>query len=200
MKTKVNSRNFKKFEEYARNYCEKHNKTITLIPNKTVSQEEYKDFKCAGFCDGDEMVVATKNPRFETVFIHEFAHLTQAVERIPMWYESGDIWSALQKGKVSLGKWDEFVKVIAVERDCERRSLNLINKFNIISPEIYAQNANIYLYYYQYVFMTACWSRRKSLYECKELRELVPTKLLPANHFKNINMEVMKCFFNYYKR
>ena len=200
MKAKINIKNFKKFEEYARNYCEKHDKTITLVPQKTVWQEEFKDFKCAGFCDGDEMVIATKNPKFHTVFVHEFSHLTQAVERIPIWYESGDIWSAIQKGKVSLKHWDEFVKVIAVERDCERRTLNLIKKFNITSPEIYAQNANIYLYYYQYVFMTECWSRRKSLYECKELRSIIPTKLLSANHFSNINMEVMTCFFNYFKR
>jgi hypothetical protein len=117
-----------------------------------------------------------------------------------MWYESGDIWSALQKGKVSLAQWDEFVKVIAVERDCERRALNLIKKFNITSPEIYARNANIYLYYYQYVFLTKRWSRRKSLYECEKLHDLVPENLLPASHFSNINMEVMTCFFDYYKR
>lgn len=200
MKAKINIKNFKKFEKYAINYCKKHDKTITLVPQKTVSQEEFKDFKCAGFCDGDEMVVATKNQNFHTVFVHEFAHLTQAVERIPMWDESGDIWSAIQKGKVSLGKWDEFVNVIAVERDCERRSLNLIKKFNITNPEIYAQNANIYLYYYQYVFMTQRWSGRKSLYDCKELRNIVPKKLLSAKHFGNINMEVMTCFFNYFKR
>lgn len=200
MKGKINLKNFHKFEEYAREYCQKHGKTITLVPRKTVAQEEFKDFKCSGFCDGDEMVLATKNPNFYTIFVHEFAHLTQAVERIPMWYESGDIWSALQKGKVSLRQWEDFVKVIAVERDCESRALKLIKKFNITDPEIYAQNANIYLYYYQYVFLTNLWSRRKSLYECTKLRELVPKRLLPADHFSNINMEVMTCFFDYYKK
>lgn len=200
MKGKINLKNFHKFEEYARDYCRKHGKTITLVPRKTVSQEQFKDFKCSGFCDGDEMVIATKNPNFHSVFIHEFAHLTQAVERIPMWYESGDIWSALQKGKVSLGQWDEFVKVIAVERDCERRAINLIKKFNITSPEIYARNANIYLYYYQYVFLTKRWSRRKSLYECPRLHDLVPEHLLSASHFSNINMEVMTCLFDYYRK
>lgn len=200
MRAKINLKNFEKFKEYVHEYCQKHEKTITLVPRKTVSQEAFKDFKCGGFCDGDEMVVATKNPNFHTIFIHEFAHLTQAVERIPAWYESGDIWSALDKGKVSLRQWDEFVKVIAVERDCERRALNLIKKFNITSPEIYARNANAYLYYYQYVFLTKRWSRRKSLYECEKLHDLVPDKLLPVSHFSNINMEVMTCFFDYYKR
>ena len=200
MKATINLKNFKKFEEYARDYCKKHGKTIKLIPRKTVSQAGFKDFKCAGFCDGDEMVIATKNPNFYTVFVHEFAHLTQAVERVAVWNESGDIWSALQSGKVSLRHWDEFIKVIAVERDCERRAINLIKKFNITSPEIYAHNANTYLYYYQYVFITQCWSRRKSLYECKKLQDLVPNKLLPAIHFSNINMEVMTCFFDYFKK
>jgi hypothetical protein len=200
MKAKINIKNFKKFEKYARSYCEKHNKTITLVPRKSVFQKEFKNFKCAGFCDGDEMVIATKNPNFYTVFIHEFAHLTQAVERIPMWYECGDIWSALQNGKVSLAQWDDFVKVIALERDCERRALNLIKKFNITSLEIYAIKANIYLYYYQYVFLTKRWNRKKSIYECQDIHDLMPDILLSARHFNNINMEVMTCFFDYYKR
>jgi hypothetical protein len=200
MKVQVDLKNFAKFEEYARKYCEKHDKTITLIPRKTASQDGFQDLKCAGFCDGDEMVVASKNPNFHTVFIHEFAHLTQAVERIPIWYEYGDIWSALQKNKVSVAHWDEFIKVIAVERDCERRAINLIKKFNIADPKKYAQNANIYLYYYQYVFLTKHWSRRKSLYDCPGLYKLVPKYLLSTDHFSSINMEVMTCFFDYYKK
>jgi hypothetical protein len=67
MKAKINLKNFEKFKEYVQEYCQKHGKTITLVPRKTVSQEEFKDFKCGGFCDGDEMVVASKNPNFYTI-------------------------------------------------------------------------------------------------------------------------------------
>jgi hypothetical protein len=49
MKAKINLKNFEKFKEYAQEYCQKHGKTITLVPRKTVSQEEFKDFKCGGF-------------------------------------------------------------------------------------------------------------------------------------------------------
>ena len=200
MKAKINIKNFEKFEEYARNYCTKHDKIITLVPKKTVYQDGFKQFKCSGFCDGYEMVVAKKSPRFHTVFIHEFCHLAQMVDSAAKWTDSGDIWSDMEKGKVSLKKWGEFMKTIAVERDCERRSLNFIKKFNITCPENYARNANIYLYYYQYVFMTGNWGQKKSPYECEDLYNLMPPKLLPASHFNNINMEAMKCFSDFFKR
>jgi hypothetical protein len=199
MKAKINIKNFEKFEEYARNYCAKHDKIITVVSKKTVYQDGFEQFKCAGFCDGYEMVVAKKSQRFHTVFVHEFSHLTQMVDCPSRWIDSGDIWSDMENGKVSLKQWREFVKTIEVERDCERRSLNLIKKFDITCPKNYARNANIYLYYYQYVFMTGNWAQKKSPYECADLYKLMPEKLLPASHFNNINMEVMMCFSNFFK-
>lgn len=199
MESKVNIKNFEKFEEYAKDYCAKHGKIITLVPKKTVYQDGFESFKCAGFCDGYEMVVAKKSPKFHTVYVHEFAHLTQTTDSPLKWIDSGDIWSSLKKGEVSLKQWGEFVKTIAVERDCERRSINLIKKFKITCPENYARNANIYLYYYQYVFMTGNWAQKKSPYECVELYRSVPEKLLPASHFNNINMKAMVCFFNFFE-
>jgi hypothetical protein len=200
MKAKINIKNFEKFEEYAKHYCAKHGKIITLVPKKTVYQDGSKQFKCSGFCDGYEMVVAKKSPRFHTVFVHEFSHLTQMVDASSRWMDSGDIWSGMENGKVSLKQWQEFVKTIAMERDCERRSLNLIKKFDITCPEHYARNANIYLYYYQYVFMTGQWSGNKSPYECEDLYNLMPPKLLPVSHFNNINMEVMTLFSDFFGR
>jgi hypothetical protein len=200
MKAKINIKNFEKFEEYARNYCAKHGKIITLVPKKTVYQDGFKQFKCSGLCDGYEMVVAKKSPRFHTVFVHEFSHLTQMVDAPSRWTDSGDIWSGMENGKVSLKQWQEFVKTIAMERDCERRSLNLIKKFDITCPEHYARNANIYLYYYQYVFLTGNWGGNKSPYECEDLYNLMPPKLLPVSHFNNINMEVMTLFSDFFGR
>jgi hypothetical protein len=199
MKAKINIRNFEKFEKYAKSYCAKHHKIITLVSKQTVYQDGFKQFKCAGFCDGHEMVVAKKNPRFHAVYVHEFAHLTQAVDCSSKWSDPGDIWSDMEKGKVSLKRWGEFVKTIAVERDCERRALNLIKKFNITCPENYARNANIYLYYYHYVFLTGDWSGKKSIYDCKDLYNMMPKKLLPASHFNKINMEAVSRFGIFFK-
>jgi uncharacterized protein YneR len=194
---KFNKRNFQKFEKFVREYCELHRKKIIIKPTKHLRSN---GVKYGGCCDGYSMQVARKHPLFENIFVHEFSHMTQAVEEIDLWYDYGDIWEPLAENRISIASWDEFMKVIALERDCERRALKFIRQFNLCSEEDYALKANTYLYYYQYVFLTKNWNQKKSIYGSPEVNALMPTKLLPMSTFKKIDMKIMEAFFKYLKK
>jgi hypothetical protein len=196
-KSQFNRKNFKKFEEYARDYCDKFNKKIVIRSGKSIIEN---GIQCGGCCDGNSIILAAKNPFFPEIFVHEFSHLTQAIEEIDLWYDDSDIWTPLAENRISIASWDEFKRTIELERDCEARALKYVKKFQLGNAEAYAQRANIYLLYYQYVFLTKKWNHRKSIYGCKELESLVSKKLLPLSSFDKIDMRVMEAFFNHFKR
>jgi len=196
LKSQFKKRNFKKFEEFAYSFCEKHRKKITIRSGKNIVMG---GIKCGGCCDGNEIILAKQNPFFPEIFVHEFAHLTQAVGEIELWDNYGDIWTPLAENKISIASWEDFTQTIALEHDCEVRALKYINKFDLGCPEAYARRANTYLYYYQYVFLTKKWNHRKSIYGCRELNELVPNKLLRLEDFQYIDMRIMAAFFNHFK-
>jgi hypothetical protein len=192
--SQINHENFQNFVDYTNFYCEKHDKNITIADRKNVKMD---GVSVSGWCDGDTMTVARKNELFEQVYVHEFAHLTQAVEGLSLWENYPDIWSEMNSGHMKISKWDDFFAIIALERDCESRALRLIKKFDIMNSENYAIYANLYLFYYQYVFLTNAWHSNKDIYSSPVIDKM-PTKLLPLSHFKNINMTYVKMFDTYF--
>lgn len=187
----LSTENFEIFLEYTRGFCEKYDRSIKLVKQKTVKMD---GVRVGGWCDGETMTVATKSDLFEDTYIHEFSHLTQAVEGTEVWENYPDIWSSLGTPRNGLGCWDDYLKTIAVEHDCEKRSLQFIKKYRIMNPGYYALRANIYLLYYQYVYLTNTWhSSTQCIYDTR-LTEILPMRLLPLKYFNTINMEYMKIF------
>lgn len=198
MKSNASPENFEIFRAFAEDYCDRHNKTIKVYNRKSVTEN---GAKYGGWCDGETMVVASKNNLFEDLFVHEFSHMTQAVENAPIWQQRGDIWQGLSKNKIKISHWPDYLKTIELERDCERRSINFIRKFKIMDDGKYARRANLYLYYYQFVFLTNKWHDSTSIYQAEQICELMPDKLLPAKIFNKIDMDVMQLFQkHFYKR
>jgi hypothetical protein len=189
---KYKSQNFKDFFYWTTKYLEKHDKKVVIVNSRSVKIDG--NVSCAGWCDGEEMVVAAKNPLFERVYVHEFSHMNQAVEECPYWdSEDNTLWEDLARKKVQIRSWDAILRTIALERDCERRSINHAKQWDLFSVEKYAQNANAYLYYYHYVFLKQSWANHKDIYHPILMREM-PTKLLPLSTFKSINMDMMKLY------
>lgn len=195
MVQEINYYHFEIFKNFAQEYCASHGKKIKLINRKNVNQD---GAKCAGWCDGDTMVVATKNLSFQETFVHEFSHMTQAVEGIKIWNDHPDIWPILSKKNVKIKHWPDFYQIIELERDCEKRALKFVKNFEMMDEVIYAKKANMYLYYYQYVFLNKKWHNSTSIYDSQEIYNKMPEKLLPVSHFKNINMEIAKMFYDFF--
>jgi hypothetical protein len=197
MRSAINKQGFAEFEKFARDYCGRHGKKIRIIKRKNVLLEGER---CVGYCDGEELVVASKNELFEEIFIHEFAHMMQAVKNVKVWRNSGNIWEKCRSRKVSINDWPEFMKTIALERDCEKRSIELVKKFNILSPQEYSKKANMYLLYYQYVFLTQKWHNSIDIYSCQSIYDTMPDKLLTLNSFNKIDMSIMEKFHKHFTK
>jgi len=182
--------NFIRFFEYAQEYLELHNKKLELFNSRNIN---FQGGKCSGWCDGKTLAVATKNSIVEEVFVHEFSHMNQAIEFSPFWKKDYKFWNILDKKKFSPKNWDFVMEVIALERDCELRSLKHSKKWDLFDNELYAQRANLYLYFYQYVFLKQDWVSSSGIYNPILIEEM-PKKILPLSNFSFINMDLMKLF------
>lgn len=185
------SKNFVPFFEWAEDYCRKHNKKITIADSAKI---KFAGGACGGWCDGNEIAIAGRGLLFEETFVHEFAHLTQAVEESKLWKEEFSFWEELEKGKVSAASYLSLLEIIALERDCEKRSIALSKKWNLFDNKIYAQRANVYLYFYQYVFTNRFWGSSGGIYCSPDLIKSMPEKLVPMKEFLKIDMERMLVF------
>ncbi len=115
------------------------------------------------------------------IYVHEYAHFTQ-------WREQADVWEEIFIGDLSsddfVEQWiesdkkfpratvDKFIDVIiAVESDCDRRAMALIEKHNLpLDLDYYAQTANAYSHFYNYVKVKRKWySPGKVPYEIPEI-------------------------------
>ena len=192
----VFKKDFQPFLEYAKDYITKNDGRLIIRNVKYLSDGG----RHSGSCDGKEIIVAGKCSKFMEVFVHEFAHFTQAVDKAPLWENGSDgthFWNWLAKKESSDGikLWDELIDIILVERDCELRSLKLIKKFDIpISLKDYTKSANLYLYYYHFCFLKRKWmSNYTDLYK-SELFFKMPEKIIPKSKISNIDMNMMKLF------
>lgn len=187
--TKDHSPNFVKFFEWACDYLKLHNKKLKIGSGKFLKLD---GSRCAGWCDENEIAIARENPLFERVFVHEFSHMQQVVEGSPYWTEDS-IWDHLIGMSMPLKSWDAVFETIILERDCEKRSIEHSKKWNLFDNYQYAKRTNIYLYYYQYIFLTGKWVNSVNIYR-PALLSIMPDYILPVTEYKNINMEMMLLF------
>ena len=170
---------------------EKHEKKIIIVNAKSIKMD---GVRCGGWCDEEEIVVAFKNPLFEQTYVHEFSHMQQNIQESPYWKDTSLFWKHLNKDKIAISSWDSVLEIIALERDCEKRALNHSKKWEIFDNKDYAKNANLYLHFYQYVFLKRKWIPSPSIYH-PVLAKMMPTELRPLADFKHIDMNLM-CLFD----
>lgn len=185
------SPNFKVFHSWACKYARKHNKKIDIRPTFYVRNGG----NCLGYCDGDTMVVARKDELFEDTFVHEFSHLMQAVNRIPLWRDGHDdsFYCDLKSRSVSMNSWSSFWQILTIEHDCEFRAIKLVKRWNLGCDKKYAQRANAYLYYLCYLFINN--SEIPYDQSFPDITDKMPKTLCSLQSFKKIDMNIMEFIF-----
>lgn len=181
---------FQEFFEWTKSYLGKHGKTVTVCNTKTINMD---GLKVGGWCNDKEIVIALKSSMFEQTYVHEFSHMQQSVEDSPYWKDTSLFWRHLEKDKVAINSWDSVLEIIALERDCERRALLHSKQWGLFDNEEYAKAANLYLHFYQYVFIKRRWINSRNIYHPR-LLEVMPEKLAPFSSFKKIDMGLMNLF------
>lgn len=160
-----------KFIQFVDEQCKSQGMTLKLSPTKTTC-------KSRGFFDEAKGIeVAVDNPLniWLQVLVHEYAHLTQYINQVPVYTSVRvDIDRWLKHHK----KHDKtLIKIKEMELDCERRGLKLIDEWNLpIKKKDYCRRASSYIHYYNYMLLNPVWCK-VAPYEIPEIYDNMPTTL-----------------------
>ena len=179
------------FFDWAADYLLKHSKGLEI---KNARKIRLSDGWCAGWCDGDRIMLAGNSPLFEETFVHEFCHMMQAVEKDPVWTTSSLFWNYLESGSININNWDSVTEIIKLERNCELRAVELSKKWKLFNNNLYSQRANLYLFFYHFVFLKKKWADSTGLYSSVEILRKMPEKIVNLDKLSKIDMNLMKIY------
>lgn len=164
---------------------------------------------CTGYFDSSDtgiLAISTglSQKVWLPVLVHESCHMDQFLSNSRVWVRTDvtpdidaltliDLW--LQK-RIELNKkqLNSYIgKAFLVERDCERRSLLKIRKYNLpINLKEYVKKANAYLMLYFIVKRTRKWTKRgRSPYRTREIWSKMPDELLTMKKCNEVYKEYL---------
>lgn len=169
------------FIDHVKKICKIYGVKCSLRNSRYVKMDG--NVRCSGWFDEEkpELVVAMNREDWIEILSHEYSHLTQWVEQIPVW----------KKAEVSLAKVWEWLdgknhrniqKHISVARDLEldneKRSVNVIKQFNLkVDLDNYIKKANAYVQFYNWMGKTRKWSKpNNSPYKNEVVRSAMSNK------------------------
>lgn len=161
--------NFEKFVDFVKSECKKHKVVLKEYKRSYIKYSE--TIKCGGFFASAEddgfkkptLAYAKGNPDAMSLFVHEYGHMTQWLEQIPIWKEATFSLDYLDKW-LNGEDFDDVFKHIDIakelELDNEKRSVELIKKWNLpIDIPTYIKKANAYIQFYLYIKESRRWSK-----------------------------------------
>lgn len=187
----------KEFIKYVKQECKKHN--IKCILKNTQSVKLSDSSRCSGYFDGVQLVVAMNRPDAMLILVHEYCHLTQWAEKLPLWGECEDEDSHNKVEEWLVGEnvhnIEKYMGLCRdLELDNEKRSVKLIKQFNLkIDTELYIKKANAYVQFYNYMLYSRKWSKpANSPYKNKRLLDAMPSKF--NMDYTKISKRILKIF------
>jgi hypothetical protein len=165
---------------------------------------------CGGFFSDSpkELAIAVNKPLKWVIatLVHEDSHFDQWLNRQSIWHNQkvsrnfNSFFDWLLKIKNIKNPTETAKHVIALESDCERRSIKKIKKrwSHIISPETYAQSANAYMFSYLYMAQSRKWISETIEIKNKCFYRNFPQKIL--SKFENLSEEYFELFQRYDKK
>jgi GNAT superfamily N-acetyltransferase len=153
-----------KLKKMVKEKCELYGVQFKLGRGKNVA---YGGIQCSGFFDETVpmLAVATGKPSKEyiPVLIHEYNHMEQWRENCPVWSNLGNacgILDAWLEGKdypmVVIN--DTIDRIIDVELDCERRTVDFMIRYDLPFDVIeYTKKSNAYVLFYNTIRETRKW-------------------------------------------
>jgi hypothetical protein len=166
-----------------------------------VNKVDQENLPCSGYFDEKNLVVATnkKNVReWLDVLVHESCHLDQFLEKSKLWVSDSEslcvVEAWINKKNISEQRRDKgFKNTIALELDCEKRTIAKIKKYKLdICKEEYIQKANSYLFAYLYALIYKKWY--PTPYENPRIWKKMPTIFLTIDQYLDKNSRYLKYF------
>ena len=176
------SKKDKEFMELVKSECKKYKVSCKLKDVKYLKPTPR--IRCTGYFDDENrtLQVAMKQRDSFEVLVHEYCHLTQWIDKVPVYTKANKYILAVDKWIEGTDLQDSVIDAaiqgcVDLELDNEKRSLKLIDVYGLsIDKELYVKKANAYLYFYHWMRKTRRWSAPKNLpYRNKRIIDAMPT-------------------------
>lgn len=200
------------FIDYVHSSLRKYKINLILsLETATIGKNQISGY----FDDGSkELLVCINEPNWIETLVHEFCHFLQFKEQDPI-YTSLDqdgsnyiseLWDWLD-GKLEFistkRKNEAFRKIIAMELDCERRSVEMIKRFKLpVNLEDYEYVAFVYIHFYNFCKKYRTWfSDGVSVADIVEISDLENKyKISLDGDFRKLPPEFEEIFKKYTKK
>lgn len=183
----MNKRN-RQFVRHVKNHLAEYGMSLVIGRGKLVNVGGYR---CVGYFDEGKRVIkiARNSCDFMSTLVHEYCHFLQCISKCKIFQKSdaaGIIVDEWFNGKDYPEKKLKraFFLVRAMERDCEKRAVKIIKKFNLeIDSKMYAKKANCYIYSHFLMEKTRKFhSYKKSPYHSPLVLKIMPSSMAVLSH------------------
>lgn len=151
----------KYFIDFVKKECKSYE--VKCVLKKTNYVRISKNIRASGYFDESVPVLVCSMLREDSIGIlaHEYCHLTQWIDNIPLWKKSEksipciDEWL---KGKEIRNIKYHLAVCRDLELDNEKRAVKIIKKFDLpIDIDHYIRKANAYVQSYNYMLISRSW-------------------------------------------
>jgi hypothetical protein len=173
---------FNRFKLFVMAQCSQHG--VEFRPFDLEYIELSDSIRCSGYFESPNvdkntpavLVYAERHPDAPLILVHEYAHMTQWLDELPLWHSAADsielvdLWLEGEE----IDSINEHIRnALNLELDNEKRSVSLIKEWGLlIDPVEYIKKSNAYLQFYLYLMETRKWSSpERSPYMVKEVVE-----------------------------
>ena len=148
-------------------------------------------YRCEGFFnDREKMIkIARHSANFLETLVHEYSHFLQYINNSKIYNKSDkailmvDEWFAGKEFPQDKLRRSFFI-IRAMERDCEKRAVKLIKKFNLqIDEKLYTKRAHCYIYSHFLMEKTRkFYAYKKSPYRSSVVLKIMPSSMAVLSH------------------
>jgi hypothetical protein len=168
MKTK------EEFFKFLRKECKTHGVELSL---RKTGYVKLSGFKCGGYFDCDstpkpKLVCAMNKSSSISTLVHEYCHMTQWLDKIPLWGMAG-ISNYIMGEWLNGVEYSDIANHIAIVRnlelDNEIRASEMIEDYDLgVTKSEYIKTANAYIVYYNYLLISRKWSKPQNSPYCNK--------------------------------
>lgn len=148
-------------------------------------------YRCEGFFNDQERMIkiARHSANFLETLVHEYSHFLQYINNSKIYQKSDkailmvDDWFAGKDFPEDKLRRSFFI-IRAMERDCEKRAVKLIKKFNLqIDEKLYTKRAHCYIYSHFLMEKTRkFYAYKKSPYRSSVVLKIMPSSMAVLSH------------------